>query len=1413
MTASLSFADDWTENFDDQTSGTYATPSYTINGRVWTCSDAGNFGYGNTTMGSKAFTINDDKPEAHIATPALNTCGTVSFKYAYKSGNSSNVFQVQKSTDGAAWVLVEEHTLGAAAEQSWVDYSVDVNDASPVLYIRVQSDDQNAHLFIDDFTVTDNGGSPAASLTWNSSTFTEAVANDGSFSDLLPLDVDLSNETFAVSTVNMTENTHYSVANLPAGLSVQIVSVMGASANITLTGNATNHADADDISDLTITFLDAAFTGADAALVANNSKADIMVDFIDVADPLELTWSLGTFTEAVTNDGSVANTIDLGLVSESFTSIGTLVSGTDYSVTNLPTGLSVEIISSSLTEATLSLTGMANVHANSDDIANLTIEFLNAAFIGGDASAVLNATKSDLVIDYIDPYVIPNLVITEIMYNPPESGSDSLEFIEIYNNEGADVDLTGFSFSGVTHTFGNVVIAAGTYLVICVDSLAMLNNYGVNAYEWASGGLGNGGETVSLSTAEGQIVDLVAYDDNASWPDADESGHSLVLCDIASDNNLASNWNKSTQFVSTGLWASPMAEDLFCTTTPSMTWSTSTFTEAGADDGSVESTITLTITDDSFATIGNLTLATDYTVANVPTGLTVDIVTTSATEAVVSLSGNADSHLNTDDISDMEITFADAAFLSDNAEHVANSSKMDLMVNFMGVFSVNLTWNQTVFNEAAANDGTIGNAISASLSDSTFEFNGDFTEGTEFVAENVPAGLTVNVTITLDTLATISLTGTAASHINADDISNLTIRFTPLAIANGGSEIGFVAENTGLAVNFDDLVPDPELTWTGDTFNEAAANDGTIDNTISVTLVHETFTSVGAFTSGSEFTASNLPAGLTLVVTTSSTTEATISITGTAASHLDADDVNNLTLTFTDAAYTGASASSVINNENTALVINFDDPAPIPVLTWNETAFNENMANDGSISNMITATIVDETFATIGALVETTDFTVMNVPTGLSVSVETISDTEVQISLTGNAANHTSTDDITNLSIEFTNLAYTGADAAAVINNLIDNITISYIDPYIVPELVITEIMYNSPESGTDTLEFIEIYNNGTEDVQLENFYMAGVEYVFPNTLLAASNYIVISYNSDAMLNTFGTTTSQWTNGGLSNGGEPVAIYNPAGALVDSVAYDDDALWPNADGSGHSLVLCDYASDNNDAANWSISTNYVVDNAAGSAIYASPESNDLVCTTSPELTWDVTAFEEDIADDGSIATIVNVVLSDDQFAMVGTMVLGTHFYVQNVPAGLTVEITSSSVTEATIQLLGNATAHLPVDAIANLEITFTDVAFVSDFAANVTGSSKTDLEVNFYDYISVSELNKSQISIYPNPTKGNFKVEGEFITNISVTDVSGKVIINSSNQSVFDLSQVTRGLYFVKVSQSNTITTHKLVIE
>jgi DNA/RNA endonuclease YhcR with UshA esterase domain len=141
-------------------------------------------------------------------------------------------------------------------------------------------------------------------------------------------------------------------------------------------------------------------------------------------------------------------------------------------------------------------------------------------------------------------------------------------------------------------------------------------------------------------------------------------------------------------------------------------------------------------------------------------------------------------------------------------------------------------------------------------------------------------------------------------------------------------------------------------------------------------------------------------------------------------------------------------------------------------------------------------------------------------------------------------------------------------------------------------QLVISEIMYNPPESGTDSLEYIEIYNAGTA-VNLDGYYFAqGVTYTFPSYMLMSGEYVVVAVDSLAMLNNFGITALQWTSGGLSNGGEDIIINDPTDAMVDIVDFDDANGWPEdaADGGGSSIVLCDLGADNNDPANWQAAT-------------------------------------------------------------------------------------------------------------------------------------------------------------------------------------------------------------------------------
>ncbi|PWH81244.1 lamin tail domain-containing protein [Brumimicrobium oceani] len=184
-----------------------------------------------------------------------------------------------------------------------------------------------------------------------------------------------------------------------------------------------------------------------------------------------------------------------------------------------------------------------------------------------------------LMITFSSELIAQDIVITEIMYNPPESGTDSLEFIELYNNGITNVDLTGWSFSqGVSHTFGAVTMNPGEYVVVAVDAGAIQNVFGYStAIEWTSGGLSNGGENIVLVDAGGITVDQVDYDDSGVWPSGFSSGNpdgggaSLVLCDPNSDNDDGSNWFAST--TNSGVTingnvalASPGAADNVCLT-------------------------------------------------------------------------------------------------------------------------------------------------------------------------------------------------------------------------------------------------------------------------------------------------------------------------------------------------------------------------------------------------------------------------------------------------------------------------------------------------------------------------------------------------------------------------------------------------------------------------------------------------------------------------------------------------------------------------------------------------------------------------------------------------------------------------------------------------------------------------------
>jgi len=111
----------------------------------------------------------------------------------------------------------------------------------------------------------------------------------------------------------------------------------------------------------------------------------------------------------------------------------------------------------------------------------------------------------------------------------------------------------------------------------------------------------------------------------------------------------------------------------------SLTYSATTFDEAAANDGSIATSVTITLSGDTFTGSNGAALGA---VTNVPAGLTATLVRASATTATLSFTGNATTHTNDRDISNLTVTFGNADFTGGSASAVTGATRNDLVINF-----------------------------------------------------------------------------------------------------------------------------------------------------------------------------------------------------------------------------------------------------------------------------------------------------------------------------------------------------------------------------------------------------------------------------------------------------------------------------------------------------------------------------------------------------------------------------------------------------------------------------------------------------------------------------------------------------------------------------------------------------------
>ena len=138
------------------------------------------------------------------------------------------------------------------------------------------------------------------------------------------------------------------------------------------------------------------------------------------------------------------------------------------------------------------------------------------------------------------------------------------------------------------------------------------------------------------------------------------------------------------------------------------------------------------------------------------------------------------------------------------------------------------------------------------------------------------------------------------------------------------------------------------------------------------------------------------------------------------------------------------------------------------------------------------------------------------------------------------------------------------------------------------PAIVINEIHYHS-DSNIEQLEFVELYNNGEQAVDLNGWsFDDAIEYTFQGIpLLYPGEYIVICKNRAHLFARYGINAYGPFEGKLSNEGEKIVLRNQLGDKIDQVEYDSQFPWPvAANGEGPSMELINPSLDNDLSGSW-----------------------------------------------------------------------------------------------------------------------------------------------------------------------------------------------------------------------------------
>jgi hypothetical protein len=184
----------------------------------------------------------------------------------------------------------------------------------------------------------------------------------------------------------------------------------------------------------------------------------------------------------------------------------------------------------------------------------ISITFFNASYelIGGynEISEIAFLAKDRQEQDF-------GVVINEIHYDP-DVKTELVEFVELHNTTGAEMNLSGWYFNdGISYQFPmGAVLPANGYIVVTMDPVCVQAKWDLPlnlVFGPFEGKLSNEGEQVELCNADGEVIDSVDYQLGFPWPIVGDlapqhrslAGSSIQLINPFIDNDLAGSWRSA----------------------------------------------------------------------------------------------------------------------------------------------------------------------------------------------------------------------------------------------------------------------------------------------------------------------------------------------------------------------------------------------------------------------------------------------------------------------------------------------------------------------------------------------------------------------------------------------------------------------------------------------------------------------------------------------------------------------------------------------------------------------------------------------------------------------------------------------------------------------------------------------------